>query len=69
MCWVLQISNAQAVGAVAVVELMTVTRGKNGDGEVGRGARAVEEVFEKVFVGGDRGAEREGERIMQREGV
>lgn len=69
MCWALQIVEAQAVRAAAVVELMVVIRGKSGDGEVGRGARAVEKVFEKVFVGGDRGAQKEGERIVQREGV
>jgi hypothetical protein len=64
--WALQIFRCQAVGAVVVVVVM---RGKSGDGEVGGGARAVEEVLEKVFVGGDSGAEGKGERIVQREGV
>lgn len=49
--------------------VIVVMRGKSGYGEVGRGARAVEEVFEKIFVGGDSGAEGEGERIVQREGM
>jgi len=48
-----------------VIKIIIVIRRKNGDGEVGRGARAVEEVFEKIFVGGDGGAEGEGERIVQ----
>ena len=42
---------------------------RSGDGEVGGCARGAEKMFEEVLVGGDRGAEGEGERIVQREGM